>query len=101
MKIKSITHRWVFNTFGVITLILFIINVVFVIHIQRYYYNYAEQALELSATSNAHTIQSASNTSNGLNVEIRNLIENFSNSDKIVAIGLDFYGNVIALLRIS
>ncbi len=96
MKIKSITHRWVFNTFGVITLILLIINVLFVIHIQRYYYNYAEQALELSATSNAHTIQSASNTSNGLNVEIRNLIENFSSSDKIVAIGLDFYGNVIA-----
>lgn len=96
MKIKSITHRWVLNTFGVITLVLVIINIIFIVHIKRYYYNYAEQTLALSAASNAHTIQSISNTSKGLNLEIRNLIENFSNSDKIVAIGLNFYGDVVA-----
>ena len=36
------------------------------------------------------------NSSKVLNVEIRNLIENFSTPDKIAVVGLDFYGNVVA-----
>ena len=96
MKIKSITHKWILNTFAVITFVLVVANVIFVVNIKKYYYDYAEQKLDSIATNNTYIIQSMANSSKVLNAEIRNLIENFSTPDKIAVVGLDFYGNVIA-----
>ncbi|MDE5600593.1 MAG: sensor histidine kinase, partial [Oscillospiraceae bacterium] len=97
MKIKSITSRWILTTLAVIVIILLIVNIIFAISIQSYYYNYAEQSLASCATTNAHLMQTTStNMSKNMNNEIRSLIENFSNAEKMVAMGLDFSGNVAA-----
>ncbi len=96
MKIRSITHKWIFNTFALITLILVTVNVILIVNIKKYYYDYAEQKLNSIATNNTYIIQSMASSSKMLNAEIRNLIEKFPTSDKISVFGLDFYGNIVA-----
>ena len=79
-----------------ITLILVTVNVILIVNIKKYYYDYAEQKLNSIATNNTYIIQSMASSSKMLNAEIRNLIEKFPTSDKISVFGLDFYGNIVA-----
>lgn len=94
-KGRSITFRWLLNTLGIITLILVAVNILFGVSIKKYFYNAAEQMLVLSANSNYHVIQLTSeDMTKNMNQELRSMVENYSDKDKIELMSLDFAGHV-------
>ena len=50
MKSKSITHRWVINSLGVILFILVGLEIVFGFGVKTYFYDFAKRSLENKAT---------------------------------------------------
>ena len=95
LKFKSITYKWVFNFIGVITVILAIINIIIFLTIHRYFNNYAKELIKLNSTDLNNTINTAiKENSENTTIKIENLIENFTNYDNILVVGLDINGNV-------
>lgn len=94
-KRRGITFRWLINTLGIITLILVIVNILFDVSIKRYLYNSVKQTLILSASSNYHIIQLASeDMTKNMNQELRSMVEGYGDKEEIELMSLDFSGNV-------
>lgn len=49
MAVKKITKRWLFNSFGVIVVIILVVEIIFAIGISNYYYNSVRMALSSRA----------------------------------------------------
>lgn len=92
---RSVTRRWLINTFGIIVIVLVLINVVFSLSISSYFYNSARQMLIASANSNFNLIQSySSDSTKNITTEIQNLVRNYADKDKIELMAINYKGEV-------
>ena len=97
---RSITKRWIFNNFGLVFLILIVIEMAFIYAIQNYYYSSAKQYLlsKINAVTSTLSIHAQDSSAN-FNTEIRTTLENFNEKDKID--GYKFKGqNCYYIIRI-
>ncbi|MCC8136035.1 MAG: HAMP domain-containing histidine kinase [Ruminococcus sp.] len=96
MAKKSITRRWIFNNFGVIFLAVIVIEMAFIYAVQSYYYNSAKQYLnsKLNAVTSVLSVYSQ-DTSANFSAEMRNLLETFTEKDKIELMAVNSNGRVV------
>ncbi len=93
---KSITGRWLVNNLGVVLLILLIIETFFIYAVQTYYYNSARQYMvsKVNAVSSILSRYSADSSRN-FSFEVRNMVENFSDKDKMELMAVNSKGRVV------
>lgn len=95
MAKKSITKRWLINNLGVVLMILLIIEMVFIYAVQNYYYSSARQYLvsKLNAVTGILSLY-AGDSSVSFSSEVRNMLENFSEKDKMELMAINSKGNI-------
>lgn len=93
---RSITKRWAFNNLGVVLLILLAIEMTLVYTIQNYYYSSAKQYL-VSKINSVTSILAlyADDTSVNFSTEVRNMLENFSEKDKMELMAINSQGRIV------
>lgn len=96
MAMKRITKRWLFNSFGVILIILLAIEVAAAFGIKSYYYNSVRQAVNsrASAVSSA-LVRYSEDITLDYQAEVRNLVENFEDKNLMELMAIDGSGKVI------
>lgn len=96
MAKKSITKRWIFNNFGVVLLVMVVIEMAFIYAIQNYYYSSAKQYLvsKLNAVTSVLSIHSQDSAAN-FSAEMRNMLETFNEKDKIELMAVNSKGKVV------
>ncbi len=96
MKFKSITYKWVFNFIGLITLILVLIDLIIYIAINQYFNNYAKESIKLNSAILNNAINSViKDNQDEITSKIKNLIENFTDYDNIIVVGLNYDGEIL------
>lgn len=95
MAKKSITKRWLVNNLGVVLMILMIIEMIFIYIAQNYYYGSARQYI-VSRLNSVTSILSlyADDPSVNFSTEVRNMLENFSEKDKMELMAINSKGHV-------
>ncbi len=95
MKKKSITKRWLVNNLGIILMIMLVIETIFIYIIQSSYYNSAKQYLvsKLNSVAGILSLYSEDNAVN-FSSELRNMLENFSEKDKMELMAVDSRGRI-------
>lgn len=95
VKIKSITQRWMVNTLSVVLAALLFLAVIFAFGMRNFYYSAARQALDARANLALGVLLriSSSNTVN-FNTELRNLVENSDEKDKLEVTAIDHSGRI-------
>lgn len=92
MAIKRLTKRWLFNSFGVILVIILVLIVGGTVGIRNYYYNNVLQSVMVQANYvDSLMIRYSQDSSTDFAVQVRTLVEDFSGRDsmELMAIGLD------------
>lgn len=96
MKFKSITYKWVFNFIGLITLILVLIDLIIYVAINQYFNNYAKESIKLNSAILNNAINSViKDNQDEITSKIKNLIENFTDYDNIIVVGLNYDGEIL------
>lgn len=97
MKLKkSIIGRWLFNNLSVVVIILFIAEIAFIVSAQNYYYSSAKQYMISKVNAVAGMLSRYSDdTSINFSVEVRNMVENFSDKDKIELMAINSKGRIV------
>ncbi len=92
----SIVYRWVFNNLTIVILILFVISAVLIYVIQNYYYLSTQQYLhgKLATITNVLNKYSTDTTKN-FSSEVRNMVESFSDKDKMELMAINSKGVVV------
>ncbi len=92
---KSITKRWLVNNLGIILMIMLVIETIFIYAIQNSYYNSAKQYLmsRLNSVTGILSLYSEDNSVN-FSSELRNMLENFSEKDKMELMAIDSKGRI-------
>lgn len=95
MAKKSITKRWLVNNLGVVLMILMIIEMIFIYLAQNYYYGSAKQYI-VSRLNSVTSILSlyADDPNVNFSSEVRNMLENFSEKDKMELMAINSKGYV-------
>lgn len=93
---KGITKRWLFNSFGVMFLVLLLIEAGALLIVRNYYYTSVKQYL----TSKMNIITSAvsrysENSDINYNSEVRTLVETFDDKEKIELMAINNSGKVV------
>ena len=88
---KGITKRWVFNTLGIIILILFVIVIAFAVAVQGFYYNSIFQTLNGRSTELVNIF----NGSENFIETARDYVENFPDKELMELMVIDSTGNVV------
>lgn len=92
---RGITKRWLINSLGVTVLILIIVEAAFIVSIKNYYYSSVQQVLDSKASVvSGLLLRLMDDTNTNISVEIRNLVENFSDKDKMELMALTHTGKV-------
>ena len=93
MAKRKITKRWLLNSFGIILLILIAIEILSAYGLKSYYYSGVRQTV----VSRADLVlkKYAQDASADYATEVRGLIENFEDKDKMEIMALDMDGNVL------
>ena len=92
MRRNSITKRWLFNSLGVMVVVLFAVVIAFAFTMQSYYYSSARQYLSARLNMYTGTLMKYAQSSNiNFSAEVKNTVENFSEKDKmeLMVIGSD------------
>ena len=92
MAKRSITQRWLINSLGIILIIIIIIEVVFSVAVQNYYYNSTKQHLTSKLNLiNSMLLKASQDQSANFSAELRNYVQNFSDKDRmeLMAINID------------
>lgn len=96
MAQRKITNRWLFNSLGVIITILILVELAFAVSIRLFYYNSVRQALVAQANIVSSLLTKYSEQSSmDFDREVRSLIENFDQKDRMELMALDLGGNVL------
>ena len=91
---ESITRRWITNSVGVVFVILLVITVTLILGIRQYYYNSVSQYLSAQMNVVMGTVtRYAEDFDTNFSSELRNIIENYENKEKIELMAVDIYGN--------
>ena len=92
---KSITKRWLFNSIGVISIILVVAILAFSFSIQSYFYSSSKQYISSRMTMISSLLTRYSSDANlNFSSEIRNLVENFSEKDKMEFMVINSRGKI-------
>lgn len=93
---KSITNRWVVNNIGIIFLVLLVFETCFIYAIQAYYYNSAKQYMisKLNAVTGVLS-RYTTDSSKNFSAEVRNIVESFSDKDKMELMVINSKGRVV------
>lgn len=93
---KSITHRWLVNGLSIILVVLIVLDVGFALAISSYYYQSTRQTLESKVSLVSGLIVRLMDDPNvNVTSEIRNIVETFSDRDKMELMALDHNGKTI------
>lgn len=96
MAMRRITRRWLFNSFGVILLILIAFEVVFSFGIRSYYYSSVRQTMNARADYVESLLKKYSqDASADYRSEVRGAVENFSDKNRMELMALDSKGGVV------
>lgn len=96
MAIKRITKRWLFNSFGVILIILLAIELAASAGIQSYYYNSVSSSIRSRATvMSSSLLRYSEDAASDYQAQVRNLVENFEDKEKMELMAIDSKGSVI------
>lgn len=92
---RSITGRWIRNNLGLVVIVFFILDIIFITTIQNYYYTSIQQYVDnkLIAVDSILTRYSSDSTRN-LSAEVRNAVENFSAKDKMELMAINNRGHI-------
>ena len=93
---RKIVNRWLYNSLGVIVVVLMLVELAFGISVRMFYYNSVNQTLssQLGVVSSLLTKYAESSTAD-FGAEVRSLIENFDQKDKMELMALGSDGNVL------
>ncbi len=95
MAKRSITQRWLINSLGIILFILIIIEVVFSVAVQNYYYNSAKQYMTSKLNLiNSMLLKVSQDQSANFSTELRNYVQNFSDKDSMELMAINIDGNI-------
>lgn len=96
MAIKRITRRWLFNSFGVIVVIILVIEVAAGLGISNYYYNSVRQAL-LSRADSAGVVfaRYAEDKTQDFQTQVRDYVTSFPAKDKMEMMVLAGEGEIL------
>ncbi|MDD6082968.1 MAG: HAMP domain-containing sensor histidine kinase [Oscillospiraceae bacterium] len=93
---ESIVYRWVFNNLAILILILFVIATIMIYAIQNYYYVSTQQYLTGKLTTITSVLSKYSTDANkNFSSEVRNMVETFSDKDKIELMAINSKGKVV------
>lgn len=93
---KSITHRWLINGLSIIVVVLIVLDVGFALAISSYYYQSTRQTLESKVSLVSSLVTRLMDDPNvDITTEVRNIVETFSDRDKMELMALDHSGQVI------
>lgn len=92
---KSITKRWLLNNLGIVLMIMLVIEMVAAYVVQDYYYSSARQYLnsKLNAVTSVLSLY-AEDSSVNFSAEVRNMLENFSEKDKMELMTINSKGKI-------
>lgn len=95
MAFKSITQRWIINSLSIIVALLIVIAIVYSLVIKNFYYTAVRQTLDTRASVVSGVLLRISddNTVN-FNAELRNLVENSDDKDKMEITAIDHNGKI-------
>lgn len=95
MARKNITTRWLTGSLGIIIAILVLVEITVAVAVRIFYYSSVQQTL-ISQANTVSTLLSKYADDPALNYrrEVRSLIENFENRDKMELMAVDAYGNI-------
>ena len=92
----SIVYRWIFNNLVVLILVLFVIATIMIFGIQNYYYTATQQYLKAELTSITDVLKKYStDTTKNYSSEVRNMVETFSDKDKMELMAINSKGKVV------
>lgn len=95
MAKHSITRRWAVNSLGVIVVVLSALVIAFAAAIQSYYYSSARQYISSRLATFSGTLTKFAQQENiNFSSEVRNVVESFSEKDKMELMVIDADGNV-------
>lgn len=96
MAIKRITKRWLFNSFGVILIILLVIELAAAVGIKSYYYNSVTSSIKSRASvMSSSLLKYSEDITTDYRAQVRNLVENFEDKEKMELMAIDSNGSVI------
>lgn len=96
MAIKRITRRWLFNSFGVIVVIILVIEIAAGVGISNYYYNSVRQTL-LSRADSANIVftRYAEDKTQDFQTQVREYVTSFPAKDKMEMMVLSAEGKIL------
>lgn len=95
MRKTSIANRWFFNSFGVVAILLVIINIAFYFIIRSFYYSAARQYIETEANIVAGVLERFyDDTSTDYTDEMRNAVEEFEKKNYAELMAINTQGSV-------
>ena len=95
MKSKSITHRWVINSLGVILFILVGLEIVFGFGVKTYFYDFAKRSLENKATMiSAQLTYAADSDTGNYGDAINELVQNFDDKNTTELMAINNFGEI-------
>ena len=96
LKKSSITRRWLINSLGIIIVIIILLEIIVSLSVRNFYYGGVKQAIALRANAMLDLVLSyEDDPTTEITGQIRSLVENFSEKDRMELMGLDAYGNVV------
>lgn len=95
MRRKSIANRWFFNSFGVVAILLVVLNIAFYFIIRGFYYSSARQYIETEANIVAGVLERFyDDTSTDFTNEMRNAVEEFEKKNYAELMAINAQGDV-------
>lgn len=95
MAIKSITQRWIVNTLSVIILVIVCAAVAFSYAMKNFYYSGVRQAIDSRANVvSGILIRIVDDNTVTFNAELRNIVENSEEKDKMEITAIDHNGKI-------
>lgn len=95
MRRKSIANRWLFNSFGVVAILLVVLNIAFYFVIRNFYYSSVRQYIETEASIVAGVLERFyDDTSSDYTDEMRTSVEEFEKKNYAELMAINAEGKV-------
>lgn len=96
MAVKRITWRWLFNSFGVIVVIILAAEIVFAFGISRFYYNSVRQTLESrAALVNSIFSQYFNEDPSRFHSQMRDYVAGYEHKERMELMTIDSHGDIV------
>ena len=90
----SITQHWLINSLGLVAVILLAVEVLLIFIVRNYYYSSVRQYVTSKMNVITAAVRNTSADTTNYNAEIRNLVESYSEKDKIELMAINTDGVV-------